>query len=148
MKTGNLKTSKPKTLISISLLGIMVLSYCYFFLWGEFIVLYNFSIDQDKTADILSDQIALDYWQNNYWDHTLSDGCSFQCRLKKANKNRDSFWAENLYLGKCDISYANELFSKSPSHKANIDLDLSAEYINIYPKGNQCLMVFLYTDNK
>lgn len=65
---------------------------------------FNLYVAQVKMNDLVN---------TNYWSHTNSNGCNYDCRIK----GMPYVWmGEDLYKGTCNLAYAYKLWYASPTH--------------------------------
>ena len=84
-----------------------------------------------------------DLANTNFWDHSLSTGCNFSCRVSGYN-NYYEWIGENLYRGKtCDLESAYRLWNESPTHKQVLDHEYTNEVIRQQRNNDYCYIVLL-----
>jgi uncharacterized protein YkwD len=72
-----------------------------------------------KTIETIAQIKLNDLVNTNYWSHTNSNGCSFNCRVNSYLVTRGGKYTwigENLYRGICDVNNAYRLWRLSPTH--------------------------------
>jgi hypothetical protein len=94
-----------------------------------------------KQSAYFLEEIATDKMQDlletNYWSHTNSNGCDFECRTKPY-ENRYKWIGENLYKGPCNQTTAFNMWEESPAHNDVLkhpyshEILLEEEYKNGY----------------
>jgi hypothetical protein len=91
-------------------------------------------IAQDKLNDLLN---------TNYWSHTSSNGCDFNCRTLKYS-NEYSWLGENLYRArKCDEKEAYRMWRESPVHNAILEHEADEEILLQGSNNEYCYLVLI-----
>lgn len=100
------------------------------------------------TEEKLNDLVATDYW-----DHTNSDKCDWQCRLKRSKIKGSYEWiGENLWRNEieqgCSIEKAIKAWHKSPTHHENLVHSYDREVMLTGSNESYCYIVQIRMESK